>query len=234
MSAVTIGEIQAGIENTRERDEGKAAEIEAWLECVAETHNVLSMDAQTFRVWARLMHRRSDSLIEDAMIATTAAVHNLTVVTAMCGISRISGFARSIPSSGEVASGENATLGVRPGCRERRRVSDAAPLRDGRARGGGRRSKHGATAGCASCGPFLDVRAIGSDRTFRTSCHEAGVAARRIQPRARKSCHSSGMPFRVCIPKSSNLMPEPATRSFTVRETSTSSAPPMCATRDAM
>lgn len=80
VSAVTIGEIQAGIENTRERDEGKSAEIEAWLESVTETHNVLSMDAQTFRVWARLMHRRSDSLVEDAMIAATAAVHQLTVV----------------------------------------------------------------------------------------------------------------------------------------------------------
>jgi predicted nucleic acid-binding protein len=42
---------------------------------------VLGMDAQTFRVWARLMHRRTDNLIEDAMIAATAAVHHLTIVT---------------------------------------------------------------------------------------------------------------------------------------------------------
>jgi predicted nucleic acid-binding protein len=39
------------------------------------------MDAQTFRVWARLMHRQSDALYEDAMIAATAQVHQLTVVT---------------------------------------------------------------------------------------------------------------------------------------------------------
>ena len=39
------------------------------------------MDARTFRSWARLMHRRSDHLIEDAMIAATAAIHGLTVVT---------------------------------------------------------------------------------------------------------------------------------------------------------
>jgi predicted nucleic acid-binding protein len=81
VSAVTIGEIQSGIEITREQDQGKAAEIEAWLEQLAEAYNVLSMDARTFRSWARLMHRRSDYLIEDAMIAATAAVHNLTVVT---------------------------------------------------------------------------------------------------------------------------------------------------------
>ena len=81
LCAVTIGEIQSGIEMTREQDEAKAAEIEAWLEQVAETYNIISMDARAFRWWARLMHRRKDALIEDAMIAATAAVHNLTVVT---------------------------------------------------------------------------------------------------------------------------------------------------------
>jgi len=81
LSAVTIGELQAGIEITRQQDRDKAAEIEAWLEQVAESYNILNMDARTFRFWARLMHRRSDHLIEDAMIAATAAVHNLTVVT---------------------------------------------------------------------------------------------------------------------------------------------------------
>jgi len=81
LSAVTIGELQAGIEITREQDRDKAAEIEAWLEQVADSYNILSMDARTFRSWARLMHRRTDHLIEDAMIAATAAVHNLTVVT---------------------------------------------------------------------------------------------------------------------------------------------------------
>lgn len=81
LSAVTVGEIQSGIEITRERDKGRAEEIEAWLEKVADTYNVLSMDTRTFRTWARLMHRRPDDLIEDAMIAATAKVHDLTVVT---------------------------------------------------------------------------------------------------------------------------------------------------------
>jgi predicted nucleic acid-binding protein len=81
LSAVTIGEIQAGIEITREQDQDKAAEIEAWLEQVAEAHDILSMDARTFRAWARLMHRKPDRLVEDAMIAATATVHGLTVVT---------------------------------------------------------------------------------------------------------------------------------------------------------
>lgn len=81
LSAVTIGEIQAGIEVTREQDPDRAAEIEAWLERVAETYSILGMDAAIFRAWARLMHRRSDDLIEDAMIAATALVHDLVVVT---------------------------------------------------------------------------------------------------------------------------------------------------------
>ena len=81
LSAVTVGEIQAGIELTREQDPKKAKEIEAWLELVSATYNLLPMDAKTFRAWARLMHRKSNTLYEDAMIAATAKVHGLTVVT---------------------------------------------------------------------------------------------------------------------------------------------------------
>lgn len=39
------------------------------------------MDAATFRAWARLMQRKSDTLYEDAMIAATAKVHGLTIAT---------------------------------------------------------------------------------------------------------------------------------------------------------
>jgi predicted nucleic acid-binding protein len=81
VSAVTLGEIQAGIELTREQDATKAADIEAWLDRLAESMQVLPMDGAAFRAWAQLMHRRSDTLYEDAMIAATAHVHRLTVVT---------------------------------------------------------------------------------------------------------------------------------------------------------
>lgn len=81
LSAVSIGEIQAGIELTREQDTAKAEEIEAWLELLAGAYNVLPMDAAAFRGWARLMHRKSETLYEDAMIAATARAHALTVVT---------------------------------------------------------------------------------------------------------------------------------------------------------
>jgi len=81
LSVVTLAEIQAGIEITREQDHAKAIEIEAWLDLVSNSYNVLPMDGATFCCWARLMHRQSDTLYEDAMIAATAQVNNLTVVT---------------------------------------------------------------------------------------------------------------------------------------------------------
>ncbi|WP_444813241.1 PIN domain-containing protein [Variovorax saccharolyticus] len=48
---------------------------------MASSYNALPMDAETFRLWARLMHQRSDALYEDAMIAATAMRHQLKVVT---------------------------------------------------------------------------------------------------------------------------------------------------------
>jgi predicted nucleic acid-binding protein len=81
LASVTIGEIQAGIELTREQDPGKALELETWLDQVGQTFQILPMDGPAFRCWARLMHRQSDTLYEDAMIAAIATVHQLTVVT---------------------------------------------------------------------------------------------------------------------------------------------------------
>jgi toxin FitB len=81
LSAVTVGELQAGVEVTRRQDESKAQEIEAWVDQIAGTWNVLPMDAKAFRYWGRLMHGRPNKLIEDAMIAATAHIHDLTVVT---------------------------------------------------------------------------------------------------------------------------------------------------------
>ena len=81
VSAVTVGEIQAGIEITREQDVAKAEELHVWLDKVLASYGVLPMDAPEFREWAKLMHRRSSALSEDAMIAATAIVHRLTVVT---------------------------------------------------------------------------------------------------------------------------------------------------------
>lgn len=55
--------------------------IETWANLLTTSYNILPMDGETFRMWARLMHRKPDALYEDAMIAATAKVHQLTVVT---------------------------------------------------------------------------------------------------------------------------------------------------------
>jgi predicted nucleic acid-binding protein len=81
LAAVTLGELQAGVEITREQDPEKASQIESWIDQVAQTWNVLPLDGRTFRVWAKLMHRRSDDLLADALIAATAIIHHLVVVT---------------------------------------------------------------------------------------------------------------------------------------------------------
>lgn len=81
LSAFTLAEIQSGIEKTREQDESKANEIEQWLNKLEHTFKVLPMDSACFRIWAKLMHRETDTALEDAMIAATALANKLTVVT---------------------------------------------------------------------------------------------------------------------------------------------------------
>ena len=85
VSAVTLGELQAGVELTREQDEAKARELQDWVDLVAVSYNVLPMDGAAFRMWAKLIHRKSDTLNEDAMIAAVARIHRLTVVTRNVG-----------------------------------------------------------------------------------------------------------------------------------------------------
>jgi toxin FitB len=81
ISALTLGELQAGAERTRKQDREKAEDIEAWIDQISKTYEVIPMDASMFREWARLMEGRSDDLLEDAMIAATARVRGLIVAT---------------------------------------------------------------------------------------------------------------------------------------------------------
>jgi predicted nucleic acid-binding protein len=73
------GEIQAGVEMTRERDQAKASEIERWLDDLSDAYNVVPADAAVCRRCAQLMHHQDDNHIEDALIAATALVHDFTV-----------------------------------------------------------------------------------------------------------------------------------------------------------
>ena len=81
LASVTLAEIQAGIELTREQNAERAAELEVWLDDVAATYNILNLDGNAFRTWAKLMHKKSDTLYEDGMIAAIAKANKLIVVT---------------------------------------------------------------------------------------------------------------------------------------------------------
>lgn len=81
LAAATVGEIQVGVERTREHDAAKAAEIETWLVDLLESITVLPMTAETFRTWARYMRRKAVHISGNAMIAATATQHGLTIAT---------------------------------------------------------------------------------------------------------------------------------------------------------
>lgn len=81
LSAVTIGELQVGVELTRKSDPAKAMEIESWLMLTEGAFSVLPMDSACFREWARFKAGKSSELVEDAMIAATARVYGLEVAT---------------------------------------------------------------------------------------------------------------------------------------------------------
>lgn len=78
---IVVAEIQEGIELTRMQNPSKANQLDAWLDNVVSYYTILSADCTIYREWARLMHGRSASLAGDAMIAATARVLRLVVVT---------------------------------------------------------------------------------------------------------------------------------------------------------
>jgi len=49
LSAVTLGELQAGIERTRRQDPLKAAAIESWADQLATSYQILPMDTSSIR-----------------------------------------------------------------------------------------------------------------------------------------------------------------------------------------
>ena len=81
LSSFSLGEIQRGIEITRQQDATKAQSLELWLDQLAGAFEILALDTAVMREWARIMHRQSDTLSDDALLAATARVHGLRMVT---------------------------------------------------------------------------------------------------------------------------------------------------------
>ncbi|MDI1341561.1 type II toxin-antitoxin system VapC family toxin [Polaromonas sp.] len=82
VSALTMGEIEAGIEKQRSTAPDFAAELAQWLALMELefAHNILPVTPAIARLWGRLCVQTGNKGI-DNLIAATALCHNLTVVT---------------------------------------------------------------------------------------------------------------------------------------------------------
>lgn len=82
LSALTVGEIRKGIESIRRRDEPSAERLEGWLGELVAAHadRILPVDQRVAEQWGRF--NVPDPLpVIDSLLAATASVHGLTLVT---------------------------------------------------------------------------------------------------------------------------------------------------------
>lgn len=82
LSVLTIGELRRGIENIRRRDEPAAQALESWLKELvgAYSDHILAVTREISEQWGRF--NVPDPLpVVDGLLAATASVHDLTLVT---------------------------------------------------------------------------------------------------------------------------------------------------------
>lgn len=82
LSAITLGEIEYGVQRLARKDADRAQALAEWA---AEIHHefssrVLPVDGEVARTWGRFSALRTRP-VADALIAATAHTHDLTLVT---------------------------------------------------------------------------------------------------------------------------------------------------------
>ena len=82
LSVITIGEIAKGVAVRERTDPVAAAMLGRWLSDLRDAYadRILPIDDAVATAWGQLMARRTFP-VPDGLIAATARVHNLTVVT---------------------------------------------------------------------------------------------------------------------------------------------------------
>lgn len=82
LSVLVLGEIRRGIERMRRRDPRAATTLEDWLTQVITGHRdrILVVDHIVAEEWGRMTASRPFSTV-DSLLAATAKVHGLTLVT---------------------------------------------------------------------------------------------------------------------------------------------------------
>jgi predicted nucleic acid-binding protein len=82
LSVLVVGEIRKGIELARTKDPAQANALEKWLAAViaAFGDRILQIDDAIAEEWGRMSAKRPVPTI-DGLLAATAAVHDMTLVT---------------------------------------------------------------------------------------------------------------------------------------------------------
>jgi predicted nucleic acid-binding protein len=82
LSVLTIGELRKGVEAKRRLDPVAAERIDAWIGRleIRYAEKTLPVDKMVADMWGRLMADRPRPVV-DTMLAATALVHGLTLVT---------------------------------------------------------------------------------------------------------------------------------------------------------
>ena len=83
LSTLVVGEIRRGIDRLRPRDPKQADILERWLSGLTASYRerLLPVTAQVAEEWGRMSAATQPPPIIDGLMAATAAVHSLTLVT---------------------------------------------------------------------------------------------------------------------------------------------------------
>jgi predicted nucleic acid-binding protein len=82
LSVLALGELRKGVALKQHSDPSAAESIAAWVDGLEYSFadRILGIDARTARLWGELSAQRSRPVI-DTLLAATAVVHGLTLVT---------------------------------------------------------------------------------------------------------------------------------------------------------
>lgn len=82
LSVLVVGELRRGIERVRVKDAGQAEALERWLQRLTRQHadRIVPIDRRVADEWGRFSAKRHESPV-DLLMAATARVHELTLVT---------------------------------------------------------------------------------------------------------------------------------------------------------
>ena len=82
LSVLVVGEIRRGVEAIKQRDPAQSGAIERWLGTLVRDYGdrILPINRAVAEEWGRLTAVRSGSVV-DTLLAATARVHHLTLVT---------------------------------------------------------------------------------------------------------------------------------------------------------